>query len=119
LLNFVCLQDVALGRICDSQGRTPLHLAARGGHVDTMAVLLVSGLDIKAADKRVTLVCAAPSGSFEAARFIIGASEAVSGDESKKHRRYPRIDLSRLSGSTCSDLGARSVADLELSCCFS
>ena len=72
--------NVALGRIYDSQEKSPLHLAARGGRVDTMVVLLDSGLDIKAADKQVTLVYAASSGSFEAVKFVLDASEAVSGD---------------------------------------
>lgn len=58
---------------CDAQGRTSLHLAARSGRTDTMAILLELGADINAKDKRNknVLSYAASSGDVSAVRFVL------------------------------------------------
>jgi len=75
LLKLVWPQEMSVDCICDSPGRTPLHLAARGGRIDTMIVLQNFGLDIRATDKRGknTLAYAASSGSPAAVKFVLEA----------------------------------------------
>jgi ankyrin repeat protein len=82
LLKLVWPQETSIDRICDSQGRTPLHLAARGGHIDNMVALQNFGLDIRATDKRgkSTLAYAASSGSLAVVKFVLDACGTISDD---------------------------------------
>jgi ankyrin repeat protein/glyoxylase-like metal-dependent hydrolase (beta-lactamase superfamily II) len=66
-------KDPALVNSRDENGRTPLHWAARGGHLEVLRYLAEKGADLNAIDNNgvAPLHTLARSGQTEAARFLI------------------------------------------------
>ncbi len=68
----VLSMDNRLTRVADGEGRTPLHLAAAGGHAGTVALLLHNNADPNAADRggHTPLALAEHAGHAECAEAI-------------------------------------------------
>jgi len=79
------LNDGHQPNVFDELGKTPLHYAAEGAHLDVMRLLLASGADVNAHDERVigntALGEVASNCSFEVAKLLIdaGADPTIPG----------------------------------------
>ncbi len=72
-------KDPQLVNLIDASGRTPLHWAARGVHLDVLKYLIEKGSDVNARDANGTtsLHSTASRGHFEASRLLIEKGAAV------------------------------------------
>ncbi|CAM9605394.1 unnamed protein product, partial [Sphacelaria rigidula] len=63
----------------DSDGRTPLHVAAEGGHAEVVMALLAASAAVDARDKKgyTPLYLAASEGRLDAVRVLLEASPNV------------------------------------------
>jgi ankyrin repeat protein len=78
-LNTAYSQDQASLHLRDADGRTPLHFAARGGHVGTFSYLITLGLDHSGQDAKGDrlLSYACSGGSVDIINVILGMESKV------------------------------------------
>lgn len=88
---------VSKADMASSDGQTPLHLAARGGHVEAVAVLIAAGTAVDAADicARTPLHSAAetPEASPRVDRVVAALAEAGAAVNVADHAGHTPLDL--------------------------